>query len=160
MKGIFARIMLVLVFLALVANLVVSAVTGQSAVTLSLARVLVFGALAVANAVFAGAGVYYTTKARAKHEKSSLLWARRGFVWMIVFTAVLTISPWFFYRYDLSLDDRLFDISLLLLLTGVTAGIFTFAFYREYARAAGHHARSGHHHGERGEPDDDAGTGA
>lgn len=137
--GILVTILLVLVFLALVANVVVVAQTGKSPITESIVKGLAFWALAVANFCMAGAGMYFTTRAHQKHEKSSIEWGRRGFVVNFVVTLVLTLAPWFFYETtkEFTRVDAMFDVSLILLLFGISGGTFLYAFYREYLRNVG-----------------------
>ena len=138
MKGRFGKILLILVFLALVANLVVVVITNTSPVGEMAVRYIVFGSLVIANLIFAFAGITFVTKSHQMRERTSLVWARRGFIVYGLSTIILGLAPWLFYIYDsVPIEDRLFDVSLLLLLFGFTNGIFTLAFYREYLRGTG-----------------------
>lgn len=137
--GLLVTILLVLIFLALVANVVVVAQTGQSPISESIVKGLAFWALAVANFCIAGAGMYFTTRAHQKHEKSSMEWGRRGFLVNAVVSLVLTLAPWFFYETtkEFTRVDAMFDVSLILLLFGLSSGTFLFSYYREYVRNVG-----------------------
>lgn len=135
--GLFFRAMLVLIFLALVANVVIVAVRGESLVTLPILKAAVFGALGLANLFLAGAGIYFTTRAHQKHEKSSIEWGRRGFIVNALVTVLLLLAPWFFFPSEVSRVQAMFDVSCVLLLFGASSGTFTFSFYREYLRNVG-----------------------
>jgi hypothetical protein len=137
MKSAFVRIMLVLLFLALVANVVVTAVRGDSFITRKMVMFFAFVALVVANLSISGAAVYFTTKAREKSERSALKWSRRGFVVNIVLAAVLGAGPWLFFPGAKSLEPVLLDCAVLLLGLGVSNGVFALSAYRDYLRAVG-----------------------
>lgn len=141
MKSPIVILLLVLIFLALVANLAMLAVTGESPIDEEMVKVIAFWGLVAANLTLAGAGVYFVSKAFGKTEKSSLVWARRGYAVNIVVTAVFALAPWFFYDYvktkDFTRSDSMFEIALVLLLFGIPHAIFTLSSYKEYLRSAG-----------------------
>jgi hypothetical protein len=143
MKGTFPRIMLVLVFLALVANVVVTAVMGQSFITRQMLFRLLFGGLIVANLCISGAAIYFTSKALAKNERSSLKWSRRGFVANVGIALLFGAGPWVFpFHPDALLFEAMRDYAFFLLLLGVSNGVFAIAAYRDFVRAVGPHGPS------------------
>jgi glucose dehydrogenase len=132
--------LLVLIFLALIANLVIVAVTSQSPVTEDILQIVLFWALAGANLAMSGAGIYFVTRAHSKHEKSALLWARRAFAATLLVNVLLSIAPWVFIEVGKDVDTRLdamFNTSIMLLLFGVPVALFTMAFYRDFRRIVG-----------------------
>ena len=136
MKGVFVKLMLVLVFLALVANLVTTALRDQSFITVDAVTQISFWALFAANLCIAGAGIYFTTRALSKHERSSVEWGRRGFMVNLILAVVFSLAPWYFYEItpEFAITEAMFEISLILLFFGLSQGIFLYAFYREYMR--------------------------
>jgi hypothetical protein len=134
--GLFVRVLLVLIFLALVANLVVTAVRGESFLTPETVKVASYWALFIANLCIAGAGVYFTTQSYSKHEKSTVAWGRRGFVVNFVLALVFSLAPWYFYRVpdEISRADAMLEVTQILLLFGISQG--TFAFYCDYLRSS------------------------
>ena len=140
--GLFVKLMMVLIFLALVANVVVAARYEKSLLDIEGLKAVTFWALVAANLFMAGAGVYFTTRAHQQHEKASIEWGRRGFVVNIVVTGILTISPWLFYNHaEIAVPDAMMEIAQILLLFGVSGGTFLFSFYREYRRNVGDRPR-------------------
>ena len=141
--GVFVKVMLVLVFLALVANLVTTAVRGESFITTATVKLVAFWALFAANLCIAGAGIYFTTSALSRHERSSMQWGRWGFLLNLVLAAVFSLAPWFFYEItaEFSITEAMFEISLILLFFGLSQGIFLYSFYRDYSRGKTAHPR-------------------
>ncbi|MHC4469985.1 MAG: hypothetical protein ACYTDY_08590 [Planctomycetota bacterium] len=141
MKSWFPRLMLVLIFVALVANIVVAGLseTGEGVLGPEIVKYLAFGVLVIANLCIAGAGIYFTTRTRQKSEKTSALWGRRGFGVNIGITLGLAIAP-FFSAVSEDAEgpqDPILSGSLLLLLFGVSNIVFLYAFYRDYLRTTG-----------------------
>ena len=139
MKGKFGAVMLVLVFLALVANLVFVAARGESPVGVNAVYVIVFAGLVLANLTLAGAGVYFVVRAHQKREKGSLGWARRAFVGCGVGTVLLALAPWFFYpdvKDTEGTRKAMFDVGVFLFALGLSTAFFTYAAYRDYLRVA------------------------
>ncbi len=136
-------VLLVLIFLALVANLAVSAILGRSPITEDMVKAIAFWALVVADFALSGAGIYFTTRSYQKFEKSSVEWGRRGFLAHAVVTAVFALAPWMFFKVpeEITRADAMFNMSLVLLLFGLANGTFLFSFYRDYIRTTG--SRSG-----------------
>lgn len=137
MKSILVKILLLLVFLALVANLAVSAVTGESVIGQDHVKLIAFAALLVANLSIAGAGIYFTSRSYQERERSSVRWGRRSFVLNVLITALLGLAPWLFFEVteEFSRYEAMFNVSLILLLFGLSNGAFAYSFYREYVRS-------------------------
>ncbi len=159
MKGRIIIVLLVLIFLALVGNLAYSAVQGESPVTETMAKIGAFWALVLANLSLAGTGIYFTTKSHQKFEKSAIEWGRRGFISIVMITLVFSIAPWIFFRVpeEIAREDAMFNVTLVLLLFGITNAMFLGSFYREYLRATG--SRSGAARGRRRAPGAKGGPG-
>jgi hypothetical protein len=133
-------VLLILIFLALVANLVFVAVTNKSFIDDKMVPWGLFGILIVANSCVAGAGFYFVNKAHQKYEKSSLLWARRAFLVTFGVNALLAVAPRFFMPtgdVTITREEALLDVSIVLLLVGVPTALFAMAFYRDYRRVLG-----------------------
>ena len=133
-------VLLILIFLALVANLVFVAVTNKSIVDDKMVPWVLFGILIVANSCVAGAGFYFVNKAHQKFEKSSLLWARRAFFVTLGVNTLLALAPKFFMtvgEVNITREEALLDVSIVLLLVGVPTSLFAMAFYRDYRRVLG-----------------------
>jgi len=137
MKSWFVRVMMLLIFLALVANLVVSAISGDTLIGEETTKMIAFFSLVAANVFIAGAGIYFTTKANQKHERESLKWSRRAFGVNMIATLVFGIAPYVFYEVTegFSRGEAMLDVALILLLFGVSNATFGFAAYRDYVRS-------------------------
>ncbi len=155
MKGMFWKVMAVLVFLALVGNLM--ALSGMAGDDPGDAEGLlvytVFVVLVAGNLLAGVAGIVFTTKAHEKHEKSSLLWLRRAFVVSVVETALMAGGPWLFVLGKSDTSFRILVFSLVLLPFGILTGVFAIAAWREYVRVVGRSGRthsSVHRYGDAG----------
>ena len=133
-------VLLILIFLALVANLAFVVVTDKSFIDGKSVQYGLFGVLILANGCVAGAGFYFVTKTHQKHEKSSLVWARRAYASTILVNALLAMAPWVFIKigtYEVTRSEALQDVSIVLLLLGVPTALFAMAFYRDFRRVSG-----------------------
>jgi hypothetical protein len=135
-SGLFLRVLLVLVLLALIANLVLYAVRGKILGDETWLEFGIYGAIAAANLFLAGAGLTFTSRSYAKHQRSALLWYRYGFVANAVLTILFVVSPWVFYP-DRGPKAAMFDVGVFLFALGISTAIFTYAAYRDYLRVAG-----------------------
>jgi amino acid transporter len=133
--GIFVRIMLVLVFLALVANLVLFVVTGESKGSVKLLEHVIYFSIFAANLFLVGAGVFFTTASNRKHRRGYVEWARRGFVANGVIAVLFGISPWLF-------EEERFDAGVVLVALGISTIIFVYAAYRDFLRVRGTGSRT------------------
>jgi hypothetical protein len=135
--------LLILIFLALVANLVYVAVADRSFVDTRMLPYGLFGLLVLANVLVTVAGFLFVTKAYQKHDKSTFTWAQRGYFVTFIVIALLTIAPWFFFdvgkgKGTETRAEALVDAALILLLLGVPTALFTMAFYTEFRRISRH----------------------
>jgi len=136
--------LLILIFLALVANLVFVAVEGRSFVDARMLPYGLFGILVLADVLVSAAGFLFVTKAHGQYEKSSFVWARRAYVATFIVILLLAMAPWVFIDVGKDVNSRtdaLVDMSMILLLFGVPMALFTMAFYLDFRRVSG--ARSG-----------------
>jgi hypothetical protein len=133
--GLFLRAILVLVFLALVANLVLYALKGKVVGDERWLEIAIYGAIAVAGIALSGAGIYFTTRSLAQHARSSTQWMRRAFATNAVLLVLFTLAPWFFYPGG---DPRraMFDVGVFLFALSLSTAFFTYAAYRDYVRMA------------------------
>ncbi len=134
--------LLILIFLALVANLVFVALQNRSFVDIAMVPYGLFGILVLADALVSVAGFLFVMKANHHHEKSAFLWARRAYFATFVVIVLLAMAPWLFFevgggKENASRADALINASIMLLIFGVPVGLFTMAFYREFRRIAG-----------------------
>ncbi len=142
-------VLLILIFLALVANLAFVFVTDKSFVDDRIALYGLFGVLIVANFCVGGAGFYFVAKTHQKHEKSSLIWARRACASTLIVNAILAVAPWLFIKIgnqEVTRSEALQDVSIVLLLLGVPTALFAMAFYRDYRRISGARSTGGGSH--------------
>lgn len=140
MKSTIVVVLMVLIFLALVANLALVAIGGESAVGEQEVRQISFWGLVAANLALAGGGAYFVFRAYKKTEKTTYVWALRGYIANIIVTIVFALAPWFFYDFAVegfTRAEAMFEIALVLLLFGVPHAVFTYSWYREYLRAVG-----------------------
>jgi membrane protease YdiL (CAAX protease family) len=145
MKGLFTRILLVLVFLALLANLLAYLLGGESLASEHVLYWAVAAGGTLVGVVVNGAGIRYTSKGLRKREKSSFLWARRGFI--VGFTIVLLVAADAVTSNQLLIRDvrgdpgsALWRAGLVLLLLSAGPLFFAIAFQREYRRTAAREA--------------------
>ena len=137
MKGWFVKLFLVLIFVALVANIVVAALRRSEGgfISADVIRAMAYGVIVAANLFIAGAGVYFTARTRQKSGKTSALWGIRAFVVNLVVTVVLAIAP-FLDPTDV-IYNQFSKVSMVLLLIGLSNAAFLYAFYRDYLRTVG-----------------------
>lgn len=131
--------LLILIFLALVANLVFVATNNRSFVDTAMLQYGLFGLLVLGDALLAVAGFLFVLKANQHHEKSAFIWARRGYLATFIVVALLAMAPWVFIEVGAGHDRAaaLIDMSIILLLFGVPSALFTMAYYREFRRVTG-----------------------
>jgi uncharacterized membrane protein YidH (DUF202 family) len=144
--GLFVRALLVLVFLALVANLVLYALEGKVLGDERWLEFAIYGAIAVAGLALAGAGIYFTTRSQTQHPRSSTQWMRRAFVVNAVILLLFTVAPWFFYpdvKDSAGVRKAMFDVGVFLFGLGVSTAVFAFAAYRDYLRVASNRGAGG-----------------
>ena len=137
--GLFVRALLVLVFLALIANLVLYALEGKVMGDERWLEFAIYGAIAVAGLAIAGAGIFFTSRSQAQHPRGSIQWMRRGFIVNAVILLLFTVAPWFFYpdvRDSADVRKAMFDVGVFLFGLGVSTAVFAFAAYRDYLRIA------------------------
>ena len=135
--GLIVRVLLVLVFLALVANLVLYALEGKVLGDERWLEFAIYGAISLGGLFMAGAGIFFTSPSIAQHQRGSTQWLRRGFITNAVILVLFTIAPWFFYPdVKSSADTRkaMFDVGVFLVGLSVSTAIFTYASYRDFQR--------------------------
>lgn len=136
--------LLILIFLALVANLVYVAVEDRSFVDSRMVPYGLFGILVLADVLVSVAGFLFVNKAHGQHEKSSFVWARRAYIATFVVILLLSMAPWVFIEVGKDVGSRadaLLNMSIILLLIGVPIALFTMAYYLDFRRVSG--SRSG-----------------
>jgi len=142
LKGLINRILLGLVVLLLGANLIVVQLSGESLMEQGTFEWTLFALAGMFGIICTVSGIRTTTKARRNRDKSSFVWARRGFV--AALTVVLALIA------DAVTGDSLLDRAtptmraaiLILLVTGGPA-FFAVAFHREYMRTRGSTSQDG-----------------
>ena len=138
--GLFVRALLVLVFLALVANLVLYVLEGKVLGDERWLEFAIYGAIAAGGLALAGAGIYFTSRSYAQHQRAYVQWLRRGFIANAVILLLFTLAPWFF---DPDASDSgdvrraMFDVGVFLFGLGVSTALFAYAAYRDYLRIIG-----------------------
>ena len=137
--GLFVRALLVLVFLALIANLVLYALEGKVLGDERWLEFAIYGAIAVAGLALAGAGIFFTWRTYSHHPRGSTQWMLRGFIANAVILSLFTLAPWFFYpdvQEAADVRKAMFDVGVFLFGLGVSTAFFVYAAYREYLRIA------------------------
>ena len=135
-SGWIVKVLLFLVFVALVANIVVAGVRKEGGyIDEDLVKLLAYGVLVAANLFIAGSGAYFTMRTRQKSEKSSALWGLRAFAVNLIATVVLALAP--FFSSSANRIEHIFAVSMVLLLFGLSNAAFLYAFYRDYLRTVG-----------------------
>ena len=125
-----------LVVLLLGANLVVILATGQSPVGPETLEWALLGVVTLAAVALAVAGVRFTTKARRNRNRSSYLWARRGFVTALAVTLALLADAITGDPVLLRGSTRL-DAAIMIALVAGGPAFFAVASHREYLRTRG-----------------------
>jgi archaellum biogenesis protein FlaJ (TadC family) len=137
MKSLFVKVLLLLVFVLLAMNLVAFFVGGQSVLKKQALDWIVAG-LGAAMGIFAnGAGIWYTTRARRKRDKSSFTWARRAFAVGLTITVLIIVES-LLPRPTIK-EPMVLGAALALL--NAAPCLFLVAFVREYLRTAGRESR-------------------
>jgi len=121
--------LLVLVLLALLANLVVSVNrTGGTEEALRDLLSLLFATVVLCHLTCAGAGIKACTRLLERRDRPSLRFIQRGFVWSLLTVGALAAAPLF----DVPIHQVIF---VLVMLLGFSA-LITIGLYRELPQAA------------------------
>jgi hypothetical protein len=132
MKGIFLPVLLVLVFLALVANLLAFTVFDQR-IPPEVISWIVGGVGAATGLVVNLWGLRVTTAALAKRSRTSLTWLRRGFLVGAILTALIVADS---FMAESWVPEHKWKVGVLLLLIGTGPFFALLAARSEYRRAA------------------------
>lgn len=149
MKGNLNRVLLALVLLALLVNAVfmLDERVGDTRLVVWLCAL---AALAFADLALAALGILFTTRSLGVKEKSSLAWARWGFVTAVVVVLLLAATPFAMNggRASSALLPEAEHVSAVLFLYGITLAPFVYGQYRESLRLGGSRGPRRSHGGE------------
>jgi hypothetical protein len=146
MKGKIQTVLLVLVLVALLANVVLQVTgIGKSKGLLPYIPLVLHLLMVTVNLGILVTGLAFTVAAWRRRDKSSFRWAAFGFVAALVFIVGLAASPWWLF-FDKDPARVFTDLTVALMGLAVPYGFFAYAFYREYVRLAGNHPSDSHRH--------------
>ena len=132
MRSWYTRILMALILLALVMNLF----TGGKITDEGRWEWILAGGGTLFGVVVTILGTLYVTRIRAKRERSSLLWARRGF--LVALTLILLVAAdTFLGDQDNRVVEEIWKGGALLFLLSASPFFFLLAFYRDASRLTG-----------------------
>jgi hypothetical protein len=136
MRSWWTRVLLVLILVMLTGNLVAFMVGGESLASEEVLYWVLVALGGLAGVVINALGIRLATKCRAKRDRSSYVWMRRGFAIGLLLTLLLCVDVLVGKR--LLVKDTL-KAGLLMIMLATPAFFFLVSAYREYARVAASH---------------------